>query len=69
MTVKELRTEANMTVDDLAWFFRIPRETIIAWEISEEKCPKCVVELMEQKLKKFGFFSNDGKKTIIQTLT
>lgn len=31
-------------------------------------CPKCTIELMEMKLKQFGFFSDDGKRTIYQAL-
>lgn len=69
VTIKEIREKANMTVEDLAWFFKIPRETIVAWEIGEAVCPKCTIELMELKLKKFGFFSDDGKRTIYQALT
>lgn len=68
VTIKEIREKANMTVEDLAWFFKIPRETIIAWEVGEKDCPKCTTELMELKLKQFGFFSDDGKRTIYQAL-
>lgn len=68
VTIKEIREKANMTVEDLAWFFKIPRETIIAWEMGEKDCPKCTTELMELRLKQFGFFSNDGKRTIYQAL-
>lgn len=55
MTIKELRTLANMTQLEFSKFLNIPKRTIENWEGEKRKCPEYVIELIEYKIKKeFG---------------
>lgn len=51
MTIKELRTQANMTQKAFSDYLGIPKRSIENWEGNKNKCPNYLIELIEYKLK------------------
>lgn len=50
MTIKELRTYANMTQREFGEYFDIPYRTIQNWENGVNKCPVYLAKLLEYRL-------------------
>lgn len=54
MTIKELRKAANMTQQQFAEYFGIPKRTVENWDAGARSCPTYLVELMKYKLEHEG---------------
>lgn len=54
MTVKELRTAADMTQKAFSEYFGIPKRTIENWEGGKSKAPEWALKLIEYKLRAEG---------------
>lgn len=52
MTIKEIRSKANMTQKEFAEYFNIPYRTIQNWETGHRNPPEYVVELIKYKAEK-----------------
>lgn len=70
MTIKDLRTMSDMTQQEFADYFEIPKRTIENWEGGQRKCPEYLKKLMEYKLIKEGYTLklveyNEGEKRIL----
>lgn len=57
--LKELREKSGMERADFARYFKIRYRTIQAWELEERTCPPYLLELMEYKLVKEGYISEE----------
>lgn len=51
MTIKELRTAANMTQTAFSEYLGIPKRSIENWEGGQRKCPEYLLNLIEYKLR------------------
>lgn len=52
MTIREIRINANMTQQEFADYFKIPKRTIENWEGGKRNPPEYVIELIRYKAKK-----------------
>lgn len=54
MSIKEMRSAANMTQQAFAAYFGLSKRSVESWEGGTRKCPEYLAALMEYKLIKEG---------------
>lgn len=65
MTFKELREKSGMNKTDFSKYFGIPYRTVQNWELGLRECPEYLLDLMQYKLEKEGFFlKNEADKVL-----
>ena len=66
MTIKELRTKSGMTQKAFAEYFGVSKRAVEDWEGERRKCPDYLLNLMQYKLEKEGFFLKDEADKILE---
>ena len=58
-SVRALRITAGMSQKRFCDYFHVPRRTLEAWELNQNKCSDYLLELMEYKLRKEHIIRDD----------
>ena len=66
MTIKELRTLSGMTQQAFSDYFGVSKRAVESWEGGQRECPEYLLDLMQYKLEKEGFFLKDEADKILE---